>query len=544
MANQTPSPQQSAICDWFIQALRSPRKQCLEVVARAGCGKTTLLMMLAEIADKAGAKTGLYAYNKTIATELESRIKAKGLTQAKGATLHATGLRAVSAWLRQQQSLSTAVNNKKVGEILRNMPEIWKLGSELKLMGGGRIVRRVLTDRLFSIRSMGRDSLEYLYQHALYRSNHYDPQEYIESIDYPGHLQELGQLSDKLLRMVRASTEEHGVIDYDDMLYEAASPRVSINRWLQSDVVLIDEAQDCSQVRVNLAKRLVTSFSNGPKILVYVGDPAQSIYSFAGALPDAMDEFGRTMRDSGYSFQSLPLSVTYRCPKTVVAVSKTYAPGFEAHPDNPQGTVESVKYQDMDWSNLTKSTAVLCRSVAPLLQLWLKEGVGAKRAWGLQVDLSEYIDQLREAYGLELGVGEVLTDLEKLISTELEKPEEEQNFTRLESLEELSGIVGAFHGSFPHDNLGEILEYMSQAGTGYSEVILMTAHKAKGKEWDHVYLLASNLLMPSPRATTKMEIQQELNLIYVAQTRAKQSLRYVVCRGPEIGLREREEMAV
>jgi DNA helicase-2/ATP-dependent DNA helicase PcrA len=55
-------------------------------------------------------------------------------------------------------------------------------------------------------------------------------------------------------------------------------------------------------------------------------------------------------------------------------------------------------------------------------------------------------------------------------------------------------------------------------------ITLSTVHKAKGREWDRIYLLGREQLMPSRYAKQEWELRQERNLIYVAVTRAKKEL--------------------
>jgi superfamily I DNA/RNA helicase len=56
------------------------------------------------------------------------------------------------------------------------------------------------------------------------------------------------------------------------------------------------------------------------------------------------------------------------------------------------------------------------------------------------------------------------------------------------------------------------------------KVTLSTVHKAKGREWNTVYILGFNELMPFRMASMPWQKIQENNLIYVAVTRAKQNL--------------------
>jgi superfamily I DNA/RNA helicase len=58
-------------------------------------------------------------------------------------------------------------------------------------------------------------------------------------------------------------------------------------------------------------------------------------------------------------------------------------------------------------------------------------------------------------------------------------------------------------------------------------LVLSTIHKAKGREWDTVYLLGPNQYMPSKfaqKSSQQWMMEQEDNLMYVAITRARTEL--------------------
>jgi superfamily I DNA/RNA helicase len=58
-------------------------------------------------------------------------------------------------------------------------------------------------------------------------------------------------------------------------------------------------------------------------------------------------------------------------------------------------------------------------------------------------------------------------------------------------------------------------------------VTLATVHKAKGMEYNRVFVLDAHELMPCPWAKRPSDASQELNLCYVAATRAKRELYYI-----------------
>ena len=56
---------------------------------------------------------------------------------------------------------------------------------------------------------------------------------------------------------------------------------------------------------------------------------------------------------------------------------------------------------------------------------------------------------------------------------------------------------------------------------------LSTIHKSKGREWNRVYILGRNKYQPSKYAKKEWQVQQEINLLYVSATRARQELVFI-----------------
>lgn len=63
-------------------------------------------------------------------------------------------------------------------------------------------------------------------------------------------------------------------------------------------------------------------------------------------------------------------------------------------------------------------------------------------------------------------------------------------------------------------------------------LVLLTMHAAKGLEFKTVYLPdCQEGKIPSAKAVTKEEIEEERRMFYVAMTRAKQNLYLMACKG-------------
>jgi superfamily I DNA/RNA helicase len=83
--------------------------------------------------------------------------------------------------------------------------------------------------------------------------------------------------------------------------------------------------------------------------------------------------------------------------------------------------------------------------------------------------------------------------------------------------------------------LGDALVYAEHLMTAKGPILLMTGHKAKGLEFDDVFILDRHLV--------RMEEEQDRNLMYVMQTRSKSSLTYVTSDGWEEDVHTKPSLA-
>jgi len=104
------------------------------------------------------------------------------------------------------------------------------------------------------------------------------------------------------------------VIDFDDMLYLPLRSKCTFDK---KNYVFVDEAQDTNGVQRALLRRMLAPPPHGR--LIAVGDPSQAIYGFRGADANAMS----ALREE-FSAVVMPLSVSYRCSRAVVAEAQKY----------------------------------------------------------------------------------------------------------------------------------------------------------------------------------------------------------------------------
>jgi DNA helicase-2/ATP-dependent DNA helicase PcrA len=126
----------------------------------------------------------------------------------------------------------------------------------------------------------------------------------------------------------------------------------------QYDRIFVDEAQDLSAARTSL---VLSALAPGGR-LTAVGDIKQAIYGFAGATPAVIEHLKEEL-EAKY----MPLSVSYRLPRSVVEMAQKINPDIQAAPSAIEGEIHSVNAINLT-SMVTPGCAVLSRTNFPLVQ--------------------------------------------------------------------------------------------------------------------------------------------------------------------------------
>lgn len=312
-----------------------------------------------------------------------------------------------------------------------------------------------------------------------------------------------------LLKESNHEALKNGVIDFDDMLYIAL---LWPHKFPRFPIILADEVQDFNSLQHRMLKRLL--LPNGR--LIAAGDDRQAIYAFRGALSDSytqlVDDFGMA---------ELPLTVSFRCPRSVVYEAKQYVPDIEPAPGAIEGSVISPSFLSL--ADVPKT--VLCRNNAPLMRLALALLVSGRTVELAGRDIGQTLVNLtKRITKRNLDSAAFQERLKAWRDREIEKfprrkPRIEDKFAALWALTEhhpdLQSIQNHLGKLYPRDD-----EKRRPA-----DVHLSTIHRAKGREWPRVLFLDPQLL-PSKYATQEHEIIQEDNLAYVGVTRAQEELVY------------------
>lgn len=267
--------------------------------------------------------------------------------------------------------------------------------------------------------------------------------------------------------------------------------------------------------------------------IIFVGDERQAIYGFAGADADSVARI-----KSEFNCTVMPLSVTYRCPKAIVAEANTVFPGkLQAHETAPDGKVSSLDclsgYDALFATSLTVSDAILCRKTAPLVELAFTL---IRRNIPCHVegrDIGQGLIKLATRWKVK-NVAALADRLAAYKEKEVAKLVAKGKETAADALaDRVDTLFVLMEGCDTVDCVkAKILSlFQDTYGNSKPSLTLATVHRSKGREWDRVFILGYRQFMPSRMARQAWQMEQERNLQYVAITRAKKELFYVDVRG-------------
>lgn len=309
------------------------------------------------------------------------------------------------------------------------------------------------------------------------------------------------------------------VVDFDDLIYMALfrSVRVWPNDW-----VLVDEAQDQNPARRFLTRKMLKPMGRA----IFVGDRHQSIMGFTDASVDSMDIIKREFR-----CKELPLSVTFRNPKKIVAMAQQWVPQIEAHESAPDGLYGVISMDTfLAIRSFGSEDAILCRNNAPLVSIafqLIRRGISCYVEGRSIGDEILNLANRWKVGNLQLLKERAITYKENGVKRLVRQKRLGLADTLADRCDTLLALIDGMHEGSTTNDLRNRIKTMFQDtrdSTTRTCVVLSSIHKAKGLEWERVYLLGRNVLMPSPYARSEWQLEQERNLCYVAITRVKNEL--------------------
>ncbi|MCX5066708.1 AAA family ATPase [Micromonospora lupini] len=274
-------------------------------------------------------------------------------------------------------------------------------------------------------------------------------------------------------------------------MYQLTRPRIPV------DYVLLDEAQDLSPVMASLFH-----FQDHAQRIM-VGDSAQAIYAFRGAI-DAMAKF--------HADQRLTLSQSFRFGPAVADEANKWLDLLDA-PLRLRGFPPAGSRL----AHLDQPEAILCRSNAGAISQVMQAAAAGRR-----VALVGKADELRRL----AEAAEELMDGRPTGHPELVAFQTWDQVREHAQHDDASGNLQVLVKLIDDHTPAEIINVVNGlVDEKRADVVVSTAHKAKGREWDRVKI-AGDFREPRRDKQTgeAVLVKDELRLAYVAVTRARKVL--------------------
>jgi len=314
------------------------------------------------------------------------------------------------------------------------------------------------------------------------------------------------------------------------------SGEIEINK-ITKTVLVIDEAQDMSEAEFSLVQALMEV--NDEMRVIAVGDDDQNIYEFR----KSDSKYLKTLI-TDYKATKYELLDNYRSRKNIVALANAFVPKLSLRlkttpinaVQNVDGEVAITKYKSPNLSvpivndilgkPMSGSVCVLTETndeAATIAGLLTKNGISARliqdntgfNIYNL-VEIRFFVDALNLR-------DDVYTIDEESWKTAKNKTERE--FSQSIAYEYAKNLIKDFEETNPQTKYRtDFLQFIGESKledfctTQSSQVLVSTIHKAKGREFDNVFLV----LKQNPVTDDKKRA------VYVAMTRAKNNL-YIHC---------------
>lgn len=504
---------------------RNPAQGAL-VRAVAGSGKTTTVVAAAKLIPQS-LRVCFLAFNRNIADELKDRLPS--YVDAK--TLNSLGWgickRYADGVAGQKISFNDFSDSRKVWNIVRREYDRKRVQSY-----GRDVVYLVGLAKTYGIVPASLEGNDHQSANGLRDTN----ETWIRLLRHHGYTIDPMYLP-TVIKMTREvllhNLADETTTDFADQKYFPVVKRPE-GRPLPGpkyDVIIVDEAQDVSSVDMELIKLCLKKGG----LVVAVGDPNQAIYGFRGADTRAFERF-RTEFDG----VDLPLSISYRCAKSIVEAARMVHPTIEAADNAHDGKVEQVSMHPRDHH---AGDMVICRNNAPIIAYaydLIRNRVPVfVKGRDLGKGLLTLLDNLKANDVANASQMLQMWEDNQLRMIEQDDPDDVEAKSRVRDRADTLRVFISENADNNLDTLRSEIERMFSTGSNdksdtyemKGKVVLSTIHKAKGLEANTVYFLDSHLMYPKYVIEGSWQYAQEKNLEYVAITRAMDSLFLITTKG-------------
>ena len=515
------------------------------VIAGAGTGKTRAITHRIAYAAAIGTmdpqKVLALTFTAKAAGEMRARLRSLGVPTVAARTIH-------SAALKQLLYFWPSVFGGRTPDLITT-----KTGFLTEAIN-----RAGLSD---SVRATNRELMRDIASEIEWaKVSQVAPSDYVDEISK--RMQKPRVLPEQMVQIYTAYEsvkKQELAIDFEDVLLLCAAmleEEREVRERVQDQYryFTIDEYQDVSPVQ----QRLINAWLGKRNDICVVGDPAQTIYSFAGATPVFLNSFTQRFPDA----EVIRLSTGYRSTPEITfaanALLRHGAMGQELVAQNDHGSAPSVVgYSDeaaevngvlseitdlLSAGTPPHEVAILARTNSQLKSVEramqkvnLPYQVRSTERFFDRREVRDFLSEVRKASVIPAEGQGWIDELRTLAQPYLTGEAIDGIAALLHLARELDGDEN-FTPKTLRGYLREVEDRVQQNNPPTMPVItLATLHAAKGLEWERVFLIgASEGQLPVSDAS----IDEERRLFYVGITRAKADLHISYRKSPSPFLRE------
>lgn len=511
------------------------------ILAGAGTGKTRAvtrrIAYRVQRGDLRGQHVTAVTFTARAAGELRDRLRGLGVTGVNARTFHAAALRQLRFFERRLYG----------GELPELLDTAWKFVSIAAARAG---IRRM-------DKTKNRDLAAELDWAAAMQ---------VTPDDYPSAAtkadrtppMDAGEVAKAYAAYIEAK-QRAGVMDFADLLAHTAAALenhadVAEQIRAQYRFFVVDEYQDVNP----LQQRLLDAWLGERDDLTVVGDASQTIYSFNGATSDYLTDFIRRYPDA----HVVRLVRDYRSTPQVVSLANNIIadargsqaklrlqlegqradgpdPCFDVYPDEAsEATAVAQRCAQLAASGVPlREIAVLYRTNAQseayesaLADVDVATVVAGSARFFHRPEVRSAITALRQAVHTDDGTRQLADTVVTALDAVGWRPDAAPaGGAQRERYEAVAALVRLAEDHADMSLSDFVAELGRRAAAQHAPVVegvtLASLHSAKGLEWDAVFLVGlAEGTLPTSRARTQRQLEEERRLLYVGVTRARRLL--------------------
>lgn len=483
----------------------------MTVIARAGCGKTSILTGI--IGALGNNTTGnILAFNTHIADYIKGD-KRIPHSRIKVSTAHSYGLSMIRRVID-----NPVIQKSKYTYLLDKQLEDDSIRIEDFVIGNTAYKHSITKDIMY-----GLNRLLNLCRSWLVDINDID--KILELYDYYGydfpidteHIYTLCQVISRVLSRGKDDALTGSIIDFGDMIW--LPNELDLKNSVYKDVVLMDEAQDANLGMIGILSKLI-----GPSTrAVFMCDDKQEIYGFNGSVPGICN-----LIHEQFNTKIMPLTYCYRCPENHLELAREWVPDIVCGKEDKEGDIIHITPKDMDGKYIP-GMVVIGRFNTPLVDLGIKLITRGISVYMPHKDITQGFVSLLDSVR-DMSIKKACNALEERMEKELTRARNSKRKTE----RKIKNIVDRYEGALliidrleeSRPNIPSMIRFLEELQSKPEEesVRITTVHSYKGGEADTVVVLESNNMPYYGLCGTDWEMSMEENIAYVAHTRSRKTM--------------------